>query len=81
MIKDNDFHFDNIKPNRQTFDSKKINFLDKNDLLENEEKIQTVSFAKKATLFFSVLTKFLLNSRLISSRGLPQTDDCSFCDV
>ena len=56
MIKDNDFHFDNIKPNRQTFDSKKINFIDKNDLLENEEKIQTVSFAKKATLFFSVLT-------------------------
>ena len=31
--------------------------------------------------FFSVLTNFLLDSRLISARGLPQTDDCSFCDV
>ena len=56
MTKDNELLFDNVKPDRKIFYSKKINFIDKNDLIENEEKIQSVSFAKKANLFFSVLT-------------------------
>ncbi len=56
MTKDNELLFDNVKPDRKLFYSKKINFIDKNDLIENEEKIQSVSFAKKANLFFSVLT-------------------------
>ena len=55
MTKDNELLFDNVKPDRKIFYSKKINFIDKNDLIENEEKIQSVSFAKKANLFFRFL--------------------------
>ena len=52
MTKDNELLFDNVKPDRKIFYSKKINFIDKNDLIRNEEKIQSVSFAKKLTFFF-----------------------------
>ena len=55
MTKDNELLFDNVKPDRKIFYSKKINFIDKNDLIENEEKFNQLVLQKKLTFFFRFL--------------------------
>lgn len=56
MFRTTDINFDNVKPSKKTFASKKINFRDKNDLIENAIKEKNVYFSKKSNLFFFLLT-------------------------
>ena len=56
MNNEQNFNFDNVKPNNKSFKTKNINFQDKNDLINNEKKRQKINFAKRSNLFISLLT-------------------------